>query len=672
MVNCQRPTVCYIVFLFVLLAGAVHAQPIDKEMYAKVVGMNKKRNCPFREEGLVVKNLSYNAGYLHFTIDMEDVRMFGRDTAELKEFCADRLRHRLEPAEFQYLYEKLDDIRGGFVYDITLDSSRRQFSLRYTPEETRKILSDRKKPEYQNSEQWEAKYHIFVESYLDNLYHFSERVSDEEPVNIDSSRIKGETLTYYISTSNQLYSTYYENRDSWRDFFRKMLYFDFPDVLEALATAGYHFLAIYENVARTDSFHISFPNDTLVKMNELYDHFEEADDEQVDAYLQEAARKASEEWKEIIGESSESYTSLDVDYIDGFLQFTLTVKEGKMNPNSTPKDLELIRNALASSLKNSLESSLESPDIINDTVIISLGSIYRRLKGFQIIYMEENTRKTLDFTFYSTEIQNAKLPAAAADEHTQEKIQEQLLAERFANELAQFSRNLCPRKSGEVWIDSLVYDYKNMHYYGRTAPDYTWDNDLAEMKATLRTQFAFASTESNLFTTLIKLHGGLIVHYAIPRSDTVVSIFFSYEELTEMLNAGDNLSGRERALEALNNIITNTNKQLPALIDFMTRLDSMSIDGSQLVYHYTVLSQFENAKENLPTMRWLLASQFSSEDAGVQYLITLCVRCGYGICYRYEPLPKDKKSKKKSKRQKGDDRLEICFSVEELEGYAEE
>lgn len=672
MVNSQRSIVRYIVFLFVLLSGTVHAQPIDKEMYAKVVGMNQKRNCPFEEEGLVVKNLSYKAGYLHFTIDMEDVRMFGRDTAELKEFCADRLRYRLEPAEFQYLYEKLNDIRGGFVYDFTLDSSRCQFSLRYTPEETRKILADRKKPEYQNSEQWEARYYIFVQTYLDNLYDFSERVSDEEPINIDSARIQGETLTYYISTSNQQYSTYYENRDSWREFFRNMFYFDTPDAMEALATAGYHFLAIYENVARTDSFHIYFPNDTLVKMNELYDHFEEADDQQVDAYLRKAAQEASDEWKQLIGEHSDSYTSLDFDYRDGFLQLTLMVKEGEMNFNSTPKDLELLRNALGSSLKHSFESSLESPDIINDTIIISLGRVYQRLKGFQIIYMEENTRKTIDFTFHTIEIQNAKLPVVETDELTQEKIQEQLLAERYANELAQYSRELCPIKSGEVWIDSLVYDYENLHYYGRTSPDYVWNSDSAEMKATLRTQFAFATTESSLFTTLIKLKGGLIVHYYIPRMDTVVSIFFSYEEMVKTMNAGDSLSERERALGALNNIITNTNKQLPALIDFMTRLDSLSVDGNQLVYHYTILSQFEKAKENLPTMRWLLASQFSAEDAGVQYLINLCVHCGYGICYRYEPLPADKKPKKKSKKQKVNDRLDICFSVKELEGYVKD
>ncbi len=286
--------------------------------------------------------------------------------------------------------------------------------------------------------------------------------------------------------------------------------------------------------------------------------------------------------------------------------------------------------------------------------------------------MEENTRKTIDFTFHTIEIQNAKLPVVETDELTQEKIQEQLLAERYANELAQYSRELCPIKSGEVWIDSLVYDYENLHYYGRTSPDYVWNNDSAEMKATLRTQFAFATTESSLFTTLIKLKGGLIVHYYIPRMDTVVSIFFSYEEMVKTMNAGDSLSERERALGALNNIITNTNKQLPALIDFMTRLDSLSVDGNQLVYHYTILSQFEKAKENLPTMRWLLASQFSAEDAGVQYLINLCVHCGYGICYRYEPLPADKKPKKKSKKQKVNDRLDICFSVKELEGYVKD
>lgn len=658
--------------LLLAIVGAVSAQPIDKEMYAKVVGMNQKRNCPFEEEGLVVKSLSYKAGYLHFTIDMEDVRMFGRDTAELKEFCADRLRYRQEPAEFQYLYEKLNDIRGGFVYDFTLDSSRRQFSLRYTPEETQKILSDRKKPEYQNGEQWQAKYYIFVESYLDNLYNFSDRVSDDEPINIDSSRIKGETLTYYISTSNQQYPTYYENRETWREFFRNMFYFDTPDALEALATAGYHFLAIYENVARTDSFHIYFPNDTLVKMNELYDRFEEADAEQVDAYLRKAAREASDEWRQLIGEHSDSYTSLDFDYRDGYFQLTLMVKEGEMNFSSTPKDLEILRNALRSSLKDAIESSLESPDIFNDTVIISLGSIYQRLKGFQIIYMEENTRKTLDFTFHTIEIQNAKLPVVAADEVTQDKIQEHLLAEQFANEVAKNSRETCPMMSGEVWIDSLVYDYENLHYYARTDTDFVMNKDVAEMKETLRKQFSFAKSESAIFGSLIKLKSGMMVHYYMPGADTTITIFFPYEEIAAMAGAGDTLSERENATQALDAIIETTNQQLPTLIDFMTRLDSMSIDGDNLVYHYTILSQFDMVQKNMDNMRWVITSQFSSQNVGLRYLLLLCVRSGHGLCYRYVPLPTDKKAKKKSKKQKGNNVMDICFPVEELEGYVKE
>ncbi len=492
------------------------------------------------------------------------------------------------------------------------------------------------------------------------------------PINIDSVRIIDETITYFVTSSDLQYPHYYANRDAWRQFFTDMLYFEDDETLDNLADAGYNFLAVYENVSRTDSFHIFFPIDTLAAMRDKQERFIEADEEQLDAYLRMAAHAASNEWEQLIENASQMYTSLDFDYRDGYFELTLKVKEGEMNFNATPKDLDLLKNGLRSSLKNALESSLETPDIFNDTVIITLENIYHHLKGYRIIFMEESTRKTLDFPFSTADIRNAKLPVVAADEVTQEKIQEHLLAERFANELAQYSRELCPIKSGEVWIDSLVFDYENLHYYSRTAPDYVWDNDSAEMKATLRTQFAFATSESHLYTTLMNLKGGLIVHYYIPRMDTVVSIFFPYEELAEMMNAGDSLSERERAQGALNNIIATTNKQLPALIDFMTRLDSLHIDGNQLVYHYTVLSQFEKAEENLPTIRWLLASQFSSEDTGIQYLITLCVRCGYGICYRYEPLPTDKKSKKRSKKQKDNDRLDIRFSAEELEGYVKE
>lgn len=660
-----------LILLFVFLAGVATAQPIDKEMYIKVVGMNMKRNCPFEEDGLVVNALSYKAGYLHFAIEMEDDYMFGRDTAELKEFFADRLRYQLEPKEFQYLYEKLGDIHGGFIYDITLDSSRRSFSLKYTPEETRKIWADRKRPEYQLSDQWRARYFIFVQTYWDNKYNFSDRVSDEEPINMDSSRIIGETLTYFISTSDQIYSTYYEKRDSWREFFRDMLFFDDPNLLTNLATAGYNLLAIYENVSRTDSFHIFFPHDTLAVMKYQLDHFTEANDEQLEAYMQNVIDYASKEWKNMVQGDPDLYRSMDINFHDGYFQLTLIVKEESMNFNMTPSELETLKSSLCITMKESLESSFETPGIIDDTLIVTLENFYHYLKGYRVVYMEENTRKAMDIEISTDEIRSAKLPVLAADETTLGKIQEQILADRFAQELAIYSKEMCPMLSGDVLIDSLKYDYKDLHFYCHIDSVREIFDDSTEIKNSLRTQFSFASSESAMFTTIVKLHGGLEVHYLFPDLDSTITVKFSNDELVELIES-DTLSELNRARTALNSIIETTNPQLPAMIDYLTRLDSLYIEGSNLVYHYTILNNFELLKENASTMEWSIKLQFASQDAGIQYLLLLCIRSGYGLCYRYEALAQAPKDKKKAKKTKGKEMLDFCFSAEELKEYIQE
>ena len=657
--------------LFLFLAGIAMAQPIDKEMYIKVVGMNMKKNCPFEEDGLVVNALSYKSGYLHFAIEMEDDYMFGRDTAALKKFFADRLRYQLEPKEFQYLYEKLGDIHGGFIYDITLDSSRRSFSLKYTPEETRKIWADRKRPEYQLSDQWRARYFIFVQTYWENKYNFSDRVSDEEPINIDSSRIVGETLTYFISTSDQIYSTYYEKRDSWRAFFRNMLFFDDPDLLRNLAIADYNLLAIYENVSRTDSFHIFFPHNTLAVMNHQQDHFTEANDEQLEAYMRNAVDFASEEWKKMVQEHPELYSSMDIDYHDGYFQLALNVKEGAMNFNMTPSELQTMKSSLCTTMKEAIESSLETPDIIHDTLVVTLENFYHHLKGYRVIYMEDNTRKAMDIEISTDEIRNAKLPVSAADETTLDKIQEQILADRFAQDLAYYSKEMCPMWSGEVLIDSLIYDYKDLHFYCRIDSVREILGDSTEVKNSLRAQFSFAKSESAMFSTIVKLHGGLNVHYFIPDLDSTVTIRFSNDELVELIES-DTLSELNRARTALNSIIETTNPQLPAMIDYLTRLDSLYIEGSNLVYHYTILNNFELLKENSATMEWSIKSQFASPNAEIQYLLLLCIRSGYGICYRYEALVQVQKGKKKAKKSKGKEIMDFCFSAEELKEYIQE
>ena len=72
-------------------------------------------------------------------------------------------------------------------------------------------------------------------------------------------------------------------------------------------------------------------------------------------------------------------------------------------------------------------------------------------------------------------------------------------------------------------------------------------------------------------------------------------------------------------------------------------------------------------KKKAADYNWIIRSRFSTNDAEVQYLLALCVHSGYGICYRYEPAAP--KSKKKAKRPKKKNVLNICFPPEELQDF---
>ena len=132
--------------LTLVLAGGLHAQPIDREMFAKVVGMNSKRNCPRWVDGVTVEKITYSPGVLHYHITVQEEGLMGLGTPELKQLCADRLRYRLEQTYFNYLYSHLGDINGGVAYDVKVKETDSAFTIRYSPQEMRQIWADRSKP----------------------------------------------------------------------------------------------------------------------------------------------------------------------------------------------------------------------------------------------------------------------------------------------------------------------------------------------------------------------------------------------------------------------------------------------------------------------------------------------------------------------------------------------
>lgn len=76
--------------------------------------------------------------------------------------------------------------------------------------------------------------------------------------------------------------------------------------------------------------------------------------------------------------------------------------------------------------------------------------------------------------------------------------------------------------------------------------------------------------------------------------------------------------------------------------------------------------------EGIDAMNWTIRSRFASNDAEIQYLLLVCVRSGYGICYRYEPVAPTQNTKKKAKRSKKKDVVNLCFPPEELKGFLRE
>lgn len=662
-----------VAFLLLITAGTATAQSYDAETFAREVAQNSERNCPKSLNGVIVDSIFYHNDYLHFGVTMEDIFMFGRDTAELKTYFANLLRYRYDTPEFKELYVHLVELGGGLSYDMTLDSSRRYFVLQYSPEEIRQIWADRTKPEYQDSARWSARHDVFIELYMENRFTFSRRSSDEEFMSIDTVRQDGETVTYDISVADPNFRDAEQDRDTYRRNWESILLFGDGNhsFLTMFVDAGYDLRIIYENVSRTDSFHIHFPYDTLLQMLDKADRITVADDELMEKYMEVSIQKETEYWKQEVNDSPEMYKSADVGYQNRHVLITLTVREGTMNFNMAPDEYQSTKNLFATLLRDGIETSLDAPYFITDSVVVTLEKFYQYIEGYRLLFLEENTRKAIDIILTMDEIKNAKLPVLSADENTLDKVHEQFLAEQFVRDLAKFNREDCPLPSGIMTIDSLTYDFEDLHFHCSIDSAFELKGDTI-VKQALQKQFAFAKSESPILKTLVQLHGGLKVHYYVPAKDTTVTISFPYDEILELFATDESLTETDQARLALNSIIENANRNLPVLIDYLTRLDSMYLEGESLVYHYTILNQFELLKKNIDAMNWAIRSRFATNDAEIQYLLLVCVRSGYGICYRYEPVTPTKNAKKKAQKPKKKDVMDICFPPEELQGFIRE
>ena len=360
--------------------------------------------------------------------------------------------------------------------------------------------------------------------------------------------------------------------------------------------------------------------------------------------------------------------SVEVEAKDGILIYNYIFKKGKFNQPSD-EEIQIMKQSIIPALKASFNLPSEEDPEEDDA---SIEELFQYLKGFRFVYIEEKTLKGYQIDISSEEILNSKPVVREMDEFTTEKVLEQYEAEHFAHDIAKTSSEECPMVSNGMIVDSMVYDYQNLHFYIHIDSIEQIVVSTSAMKDGIRNQMVFAGGESNIFTLLAKLDGGWLMHFLVLNTDSSFTISFSPEEIKEMVGGDSALNKKERAQHSLNSVIETTNAQLPKLLDFMTRLDTMYIDGDYLVYQYSILSNFEMVKENRAAVEWTLRSQFMSQDVTVNYLTLMCVRSGFGICHRYAPLDTDTSDKKKAKKQKKSEVVEFCFSVEDLKGYVKE
>jgi hypothetical protein len=649
-----------------LIAVVVDAQTITKESFANEVTTASKQICPLELEGCIVDSFFYQSDYLHEVITLIDDYMFDRNIKEMKHYFADVFRYRLELSSLKDIYGKLLKMDGGFIIDITLDSSRRTFSLKYTPDEFKQIWADREKPEYRDSLTWLARHSVFMSLWFQNKNACSKTVNEDYPLSIDTVWQNGDTVVFHTLVLDTTYPNVEKDRDTWFLYWKEtLLFYDDSYLIDDMADAGYHFLAAYENIARTDSFHIFFSNTKLQDFILEASKITEATDEQMETFLKKDFLKATlEDWEGSVETQPDIYRSAKVDYRDGFIEILLLLNNDILNFNMNPSEFTSFKNFYCVTIRQNLENMLERPYIMDDTVLVSLENLYQHLKGYKILYIEDSTHKALNLEISTDEIRNAKLIAIPADEITSDKIEEQLKLDKYARDVVEYNRVLCPLVSGCNVVDSMAYDYQNLNYYCHLNPSCQLSSDTAIIKQEIKKQLRFSASETTLFSDLTEVEGGLILHFHLPQKDSNVTIFITPQEMWSIVH-GDTLSERERARFALNAYIANINERLPMLLDFMTRVDSLSIEDGNLVFHHSVLSQFDMIKKDQSLVEWSVRERLLSGDSQVSYQMLMCYRSGYGMCYRYvRAVPAS--GKKKIKKPKKSDVINVCFSAEEL------
>lgn len=160
------------------------------------------------------------------------------------------------------------------------------------------------------------------------------------------------------------------------------------------------------------------------------------------------------------------------------------------------------------------------------------------------------------------------------------------------------------------------------------------------MKQSLSQNIASSSSFRPLVTLLLASKSGLCIMYHSKTSRDCVKVTLSYDELSELANTFANEPANYEALLA--NQVKVTNLSLPKMLDEITKLEKVSIEGKMVVYDNTVMEDSEfsladmNGKEKKAFVAILKLTTYSSfKDPLANRFVKLVVATGRGLTYHY-------------------------------------
>ena len=356
-----------------------------------------------------------------------------------------------------------------------------------------------------------------------------------------------------------------------------------------------------------------------------------------------------------------------MDYANRTIQYTYTVIPEYYQDGMTPETVELVRKSTAVHL-NRIFNIMMGNSTVYDGGIITLDRFYQHIKGVQMLYMEEGTRRTTDIFISTEDILNSPSLDSIPMNSTVEYFHRKMLYEEFRREMDEFIADSLPMTVDYGTLDSILFVRDTLHFHYTVAPDKIGlFNDYKLTQKDYRDLIWFTDMEE-FYETLVELDANTAQHWHLP-NDSLRSITYSTAEIQQAIEMPEEEVRQEMRRLLLNEVVPAINGECPLNEDEFTTLDSVGIQNGMYTYYYKVIGVLIEAIDQ-NELRWNLQSALMSiDDEDGLALLNMIVKAGYGVCYHFsQPALERKKSKKTSTQAS----IQICFTHEELTGFLEE